>query len=120
MSKTRKQYDREFKVMAVALGKGRSDQSELSKELEVRPSLLYRWRRELETKAETSFPGQGKTIYTPGQVEIHRLKKELLDMQQGRDILKKAMAFSPGAMANIRVHKAEPVDVWHRENVFGI
>jgi len=35
--------------------------------------------------------GQGKVIYTPEQAEIQRLKKELLDMQQERDILKKAV-----------------------------
>jgi transposase len=91
MSQTRKQYDREFKVMAVELSKSRSDLSVLSKELEIRPALLYRWRKELETKVETSFPGKGKVIYTPEQAEIHRLKKELLDMQQERDILKKAV-----------------------------
>jgi transposase len=91
MSKTRKQYDREFKVMAVELSKSRSDLGVLSKELEIRPELLYRWRKELDTKAETSFPGKGKVIYTPEQAEINRLKKELLDMQQERDILKKAV-----------------------------
>ena len=63
----------------------------LAKELEISPALLYRWRRELETKAGTSFPGKGKVIYTLEQAEIHRLKKELLDMQQERDILKKAV-----------------------------
>ena len=77
--------------MAVELSKSRLDLSVLSKELEIKPSLLYRWRKEQETKAETSFPGQGKVIYTPEQAEIHRLKKELLDMQQERDILKKAV-----------------------------
>jgi len=91
MSQTRKQYDREFKVMAVELSKGCSDLGVLAKGLEIRPALLYRWRRELETKAETSFPGQGKVIYTSEQAEINRLKKELLDMQQERDILKKAV-----------------------------
>ncbi len=91
MSQTRKQYDRGFKVIAVELSRSRSDLSVLAKELEIRPVLLYRWRKELETKAETSFPGQGKVIYTPEQAEIHRLKKELLDMQQERDILKKAV-----------------------------
>lgn len=60
MSKTRKQYDREFKVMAVELSKGGSDTGVLASELEIRPALLYRWRKELETKAGTSFPGQGK------------------------------------------------------------
>ncbi len=91
MSKIRKQYDREFKVMAVELSKSRSDLSVLSKELEIKASLLYRWRKELETKAGTGLPGQGKVLYTPEQAEINRLKKELLDMQQERDILKKAV-----------------------------
>lgn len=67
MSQTRKQYDREFKAMAIELSKGRSDLGVPAKELEARPALLYRWRREPERKAGTSFPGQGKTIYTPGQ-----------------------------------------------------
>jgi transposase len=91
MSTIRKQYDREFKVMAVELSKSRSDLGVLAKELEISPALLYRWRRELETKAETSFPGKGKVFFTPEQAEIQRLKKELLDMQQERDILKKAV-----------------------------
>ena len=77
--------------MAVELSKSRSDLSVLAKELEIKPSLLYRWRKELEMKVGTCFPGQGKVIYTPEQAEIHRLKKELLDMQQERDILKKAV-----------------------------
>ena len=80
MSKIRKQYDREFKVMAVELSKGRLDLSVLAGELGIRPALLYRWRRELETKSETSFPGKGKVIHTPEQAEINRLKKELLDI----------------------------------------
>ncbi|MGI4750652.1 MAG: transposase [Janthinobacterium lividum] len=67
----RNQYDRKFKVMVVELSKIRSDLSVLSKELEIKPSLLYRWRKELETKAKTSFSGQGKVIYTPEQAEIH-------------------------------------------------
>jgi len=56
-------------------------------------------------------------VYTPEQAEIDRLKKELPDMRQGRDMLKKAMAPSPGAMANIRVPKTGSADIWHREGV---
>lgn len=91
MSQTRKQYGRKFKAMAVNLSKGCSGLGVLAKRLEIRPTLLHRWRKELETKAGSNFPGQGKVIYTPEQAEINRLKKELLDMQQGRDILKKAV-----------------------------
>jgi len=61
--------------MAVELSKGRSDLSVLAKELEIRPSLLYRWRKELETKAGTSFPGQGKVIYTAEQARDQPAEK---------------------------------------------
>ena len=44
MSKTRKQYDREFKLMAVELSHKRTELVSLAKELDVRPELLYRWR----------------------------------------------------------------------------
>jgi len=91
MSKTRKQYDREFKVMAVELRRTRDNMADLAQELGVRPELLYRWRREFTASAETSFPGNGKTVRTPEQEEIHRLKKELQEVQTERDILKKAV-----------------------------
>lgn len=59
----------------------------LSKKLEIRPELLYRWRKELETKVETSFPGKGKVTFRPEQAEIHRIDKELLNIQQKRDMV---------------------------------
>lgn len=97
MSKTRKQYDREFKVMAVELSRTRDNMADLAQELGVRPELLYRWRREFTASAETSFPGNGKIVRTPEQEEIHRLKKELQEVQTERDILKKAVGiFSKG------------------------
>lgn len=91
MSKIRKQYDREFKVMAVELSKSRTNMVLLAKELDVRPELLYRWRREFLDSPQTSFPGNGNVVRTPEQEEIHRLKKELQELQTERDILKKAV-----------------------------
>ena len=91
MPKLRKQYDREFKVMAVELSKSRENMSELAQELDVRTELLYRWRRELTSSPQTSFPGNGNVSRTPEQEEIYRLKKELQELQTERDILKKAV-----------------------------
>jgi len=91
MSKTRKQYDREFKLMAVELSKSRDNMASLAKELDVRPELLYRWRRELTQQPLTGFPGNGNRLRTPEQEEIYRLKKELQELQIERDILKKAV-----------------------------
>ena len=55
--KTRRKYDPEFKQMAVELSKHRTDIKTLAEELEIKPDLLYRWRR--EASQGTSFPGQG-------------------------------------------------------------
>lgn len=61
MSKIRKQYGLEFKVIAIELSRGRPDLSVLAKKLKIRPALLlYQWRKELETKAGTVFPDKAK------------------------------------------------------------
>lgn len=60
MLNLRKQYKRDFKENAVKLSSERSNVSELARELEVKASLLYRWRLELEKKGVESFPGNGK------------------------------------------------------------
>jgi len=58
---------------------------------------LYRWRKEFSSKQETGFPGNGKVVLTEAEQELARLKKELLDTQMERDILKKAVGiFSRG------------------------
>jgi len=62
MSKTRKKYDREFKLMAVELSHKRTELVSLAKELDVRPELLYRWRKEFALKDAVSFPGNGKVL----------------------------------------------------------
>ena len=89
MRKTRTKYTREFKKDAVALI-SRSDKSikKISDELGVEYNLLCRWKRESETHKEKAFPGQGNPI----EEELAKLKRELLDVKEERDILKKAVA----------------------------
>ena len=91
MSTTRNKYDKAFKLMAVELSHQRSDLNALAKELNIRAELLYRWRNELATKQETSFPGNGKVLQTDLQAENSRLKKLLKNAELERDILKKAV-----------------------------
>lgn len=92
MSKGRRSYDKEFKLMVVELSKSREDYNELAKELGIRSELVYRWRREFLANPQTSFPGQGKPQQTDQEAEIARLKKELKEAQIERDILKKAVS----------------------------
>ncbi|CAM3546576.1 transposase [Sphingobacterium prati] len=62
MSRERKVYTKEFKLMSVELSNTRSDLSTLARELDITPELLYRWRKEHSTKQENSFPCNGKVI----------------------------------------------------------
>ena len=87
MEGIRRQYSEEFKKDAV----GHSLTSEKTVE-EVAHSNLRRWRAQYGKKGELAFPGNGKQRLTPQEEEIRRLKKELYEVQQERDILKKALA----------------------------
>ncbi|UPZ38319.1 transposase [Sphingobacterium sp. PCS056] len=97
MSRERKTYPKEFKLMLVELSNKRTDLAELANELDVKPSLLYRWRKEFSEKQTSSFPDNGKVILSAAEQELAQLKKELRETQMERDILKKAISiFSRG------------------------
>lgn len=77
--------------MSVELSHTRTDLVVLAAELEIAPSLLYRWRKEFSKKQGSSFPGNGKVILSEVEQELLALKKELRETQLERDILKKAV-----------------------------
>lgn len=91
MSRERKSYPKEFKLMSVELSNTRPDLRALAKELDITPQILYRWRKELTSKQGSSFPGNGKVILTEAEQKLARLEKELRETQMERDILKKAV-----------------------------
>ncbi|MBC8985361.1 transposase [Pedobacter sp. N36a] len=92
MSRERKAYPKEFKLMSVELSNSRNDLTALAKELDIKVSLLYRWRKEFSDKQSTSFPGNGKVILTETEQKLARLEKERRETQMERDILKKAIS----------------------------
>jgi transposase len=89
--KTRRRFDRDFKKEAVRLSmeSGRSLAS-VARELGIHENLLYKWRRQLLDKANEAFPGKGRL--SPKDNEVYKLRKELADVKEERDILKKALA----------------------------
>lgn len=89
MMRKRTKYTKEFKTDAINLII-RSDRSikKIADELGVEYNLLCRWKREFDAHEEKAFPGQGN----PVEAEVARLKRELLDVTEERDILKKAVA----------------------------
>lgn len=86
---TRRKYDKQFKIESVNhLNKSDKTATEVASDLGLRPDLLSRWKRELEDENKEAFTGNGNSR----DEELLRLKKELAEMQEERDILKKALA----------------------------
>ena len=92
MKQGRKIYDAAFKIRAVELSNDRSNLSELARELGIKVSLLYKWRKEYQQFGTGSFPGNGNLKLTPEQERIHELEKKLKDADLERDILKKPIS----------------------------
>ncbi len=64
---------------------------EITRDLDVRAELLYRWKREYLSEKEHSFPGAGH-LHSPEAERIRKLERELRLVIEERDILKKAVS----------------------------
>ena len=89
----RRIYTKEFKESAIELyhSSGKSAK-EVALDLGIEPSSVSRWIRESkegEAKNIKVFPGQGK----PRDEELYQLRKEVADLREANEILKKAMAY---------------------------
>jgi len=91
MTRERKIYDSAFKIKAVELSNERSNITELARELGIRVSMLYKWRKDYDKFGTGSFPGKGTLKQTPEQKIINELQVKLKEAELERDILKKAV-----------------------------
>ena len=89
--KNQRQYDREFKLNAVKLYReGDKGLAKVATDLGIPMTTLAQWVKQFKEHGDESFPGSGSL--TPCNEELYRLRKELADVKQERDILKKAVA----------------------------
>ena len=88
----RKKYDKAFKLEVLKMIQ-QSDRTikSIAQELGIHTGVISRWRKQFREQENEAFPGKGHQ--TPEDEEIRRLKKELTDVKEERDILKKAVAF---------------------------
>ena len=88
----RRKFTREFKLEAVRLIKDRGvSYAQAGQDLDVHQSQLRNWVRMFAADPRHAFPGQGQM--KPEQLEIARLKREVIKLKAKRDILKKAAAY---------------------------
>ena len=93
METNRRQFSEEFKKEAVehSLTSEKSVE-EVARDLGIAHRNLRRWRAQYRKKEELAFPSHGKERLTRQEEENRRLQRELNDVRQERDILKKALA----------------------------
>jgi transposase len=64
--------------------------TEVAKGLGINENVLYRWIRQYREDPRNAFPGKGKL--KPDDEELRRLRRELSDVKEERDILKKVVS----------------------------
>lgn len=89
--KNQRKYDKEFKINAAKLYResGKSLAC-IAQDLGIPLTTLAQWVKQFKEHGESGFPGSGALL--PCNEELVRLRKELADVRQERDILKKAVA----------------------------
>jgi len=89
----RRTYTKEFKESALELYQNSGKTAkEVADGLGINSENLCRWLRESKAVEGTTlkaFPGKGK----PRDEELAQLRKEVADLRESNEILKKAMAF---------------------------
>jgi transposase-like protein len=87
--KSRRKFTKEFKQAAVhRLNSGQS-MAEVARALEVNPSELHRWRRELQEHGEQAFIGVGKKRAEESRVA--ELERKVGQQAMEIDFLKRAL-----------------------------
>jgi len=87
----RRRFDKQFKLDALRMMQ-ESDRpiASIARDLGVHPNVLYKWRNQFLADPDQSFPGKGKL--KPEDEELRRLRREVENLKEERDILKKALA----------------------------
>ena len=87
----RRKYDSEFKIEAVRLvTENGKPVAEVARNPGIHENLIHNWKKKFEEDPPFAFPGKGRL--KPADEELRKLKRQLADVTEERDILKKALA----------------------------
>ena len=87
--KARRRFTKEFKQTAVRRLNGGQRVAEVARALEVHPSDLHRWRRELQEHGERAFYGAGKR--RAEETKVAELERKIGQQSMEIDFLKRAL-----------------------------
>jgi len=92
MKKTRRRYDREFKISVVAELESGKPLAQIAREYGIHPALPSRWRDELAENPEKAFSGNGNKY--KDKARIAELERLLGQAHAEIDLLKKAFSMT--------------------------
>ena len=87
--KSRRKFSKEFKQTAIRRLESGQSVAEVARALEVNPSELHRWRRELQEYGERAFSGVGKARAEESRVA--ELERKVGQQAMEIDFLKRAL-----------------------------
>jgi transposase-like protein len=87
--KARRRFTKEFKQTAVRRLNGGQSVAEVARALEVHPSDLHRWRRELQEHGERAFNGAGNK--RAEETKVAGLERKIGQQSMEIDFLKRAL-----------------------------
>ena len=87
--KSRRKFTKDFKQTAVSRLNSGQSMAEVARALEVHPSDLHRWRRELQDHGERAFSGAGKKRAEESRVA--ELERKVGQQAMEIDFLKRAL-----------------------------
>lgn len=88
-----REYTKEFKIEALELLKrGGKNSRQIERELGITPGLLLKWRDRYQIVEKEGQPAQIEVKdLDAAKAEIKRLKRELANLEEEREILKKVV-----------------------------
>ena len=84
----RQKYSREFKAEAVKMVESGRQQAEVARELGITGNTLWNWVERARKERETP-----NGLTAEEREELRKLRREVADLREEREILKKATAF---------------------------
>lgn len=88
--KENRHFTKEFKRNAVQMVIEQGvPAGKVAQELDIHPGLLHQWKRKFIADGNSAFIGKGNL--KPEDAEMRRLQRELEEVKEERDILKKAL-----------------------------
>ena len=86
------QYEPEFKRQVIRQHvEMRRPISELAVELGINSNIIYRWAKQYREDPDHAFPGSGHL--KPDDDEMRKLRRQVMELKEENDILKKAAAY---------------------------